>query len=161
MGVFKADVGELEAILYVINESNRRAYRGIIPPEYFRDPVLTLEELKREFEKMTFYVYKKNHKVVGVAALQVEKSKVGRVRWVYVLPEFQRKGIGTSLIRRVEEEAKRIELKRLWLLVADGAHWALNFYRKLGYHVVDRVRTSRGFDLILEKRLIPAFNDDF
>ncbi|HDN73646.1 MAG TPA: N-acetyltransferase, partial [Archaeoglobus sp.] len=26
----------------------------------------------------------------------------GRIRWVYVLPEFQRKGIGTALVTYVE-----------------------------------------------------------
>ena len=157
MSISKAELSDLKAILFVINESNRRSYRRIVPPEYFKEPVLTLEELKRDFRRMTFYVYRKSGRVAGVAALQVEDRGVGRIRWVYVLPEFQRKGVGTSLIRRIEKDAKRLRLKKLWLLVADGAYWALNFYRKLGYQVVKSVENPWGFDLILEKTLNPSF----
>jgi N-acetylglutamate synthase-like GNAT family acetyltransferase len=149
----RANVNQAEEILYVINESNREAFKKIIPKEHFREPVLSLEELLRDFQKMEFYVYKIGHKIVGVAALHIETKLTGRIRWVYILPEHQRKGIGTALISFLETKARNIGLKRLWLLTAEKAHWATSFYRKLGYEPCGKIERPWGHDVIMEKEL--------
>jgi N-acetylglutamate synthase-like GNAT family acetyltransferase len=124
MNVRKADVEDLELILYVINTSNNDAYRSIIPPEQFKDPVLTLKQLKAEFGKMTFYTYRVENKPVGVAALQTNESKIGIVRWVHVLPEHRRKGVGTSLMKHAEREAMKFGVKKLKVVyVWEKAFW--------------------------------------
>ena len=149
----KADLSEAEEILLVINTSNREAYKKIIPKEYFREPVLSLAELLRDFERMSFYVYKSEGRIVGVAALEVEGEERGRIHWVYILPKYQRRGIGTALISYVEQEARKMGLKRLRLLTVEGAYWAVNFYKKLGYTLTVRVANPWGFDVFLEKEL--------
>ena len=115
-------------------------------------PVLTLVELLKDFEKMTFYVCEVSGKVVGVCALYAEEGR-GRLRWVYVLPGFQRRGIGTALVKLAESEAKRAGIKELWLTTAEKASWALSFYEKLGYRVVRVVERSWGRDVVMEKFL--------
>lgn len=144
------DAGE---ILSLINVSNREAYKNIIPKEHFRVPVLSFEELLKCFERMTFYVYKSSGRIVGVAALQIESEAIGRIHWVYILPEHQREGIGTALIRHLEEEAKRVGMKELRLLTIGKASWAIEFYRKLGYELAEKVGRPWGFDVFMEKRL--------
>jgi len=140
MSVQRADPKDVESILFVINKSNGEAYRDVIPPEHFRDPVLTLDGLLEVLEHMTFYTYKLEGEVVGVAALKFESKEVGAVRWVHVLPEHRRKGIGTALMNHLESEAKKKRLKRLRVLyVHDKAYWAKNFYKKLGYRAADKV----------------------
>jgi N-acetylglutamate synthase-like GNAT family acetyltransferase len=145
---------DLEAILFVINKSNNEAYRKIIPREYFREPVLSMDELVGDFGKMTFYAYKVEENTVGVAALKVVDDEVGQVRWVYILPERQRKGAGTAIMKHVENEAKKKRLKKL--LVPDvhqNAYWARDFYTKLGYTVVGRTPRPWGDNVIYEKIL--------
>jgi hypothetical protein len=44
-------------VLHVINTSNCDAHRSIIPPEEFKDPILTSEQLVKEFEIMRFPSY--------------------------------------------------------------------------------------------------------
>lgn len=149
----EASPGDAGEVLSVINTSNREAYKSVIPQEYFREPVLLLEELLHDWERMTFYVYRSEGRVVGVAALQVESEETGRVRWVYILPEFQRRGIGTALVRRVEAEARALGLYTLRVLTFGKAHWAVRFYERLGYVVNVRIEGSWGFDLVLEKSL--------
>lgn len=148
-----ASFQDAEKILHVINRSNREAYRGIIPKEYFREPVLSMEKLLMDFKRKTFYVFEHVGEVVGVSALQVEDERMGSIRWVYVLPEHQRRGIGTALVRHLEGKAKEIGLKRLWLLTVGKAYWAVDFYKKLGYRLADRVERPWGFDVIMEKKL--------
>ncbi|MBO3832237.1 MAG: GNAT family N-acetyltransferase [Candidatus Brockarchaeota archaeon] len=96
---------------------------------------------------MTFFIYKLECETVGVAALQIESEESGCVRFVYVLPEHQRKGIGTSLVTHVEAEARRLVLKKLRVPHVDAnAYWAISFYRKLGYRVVDKLKKPWGYD---------------
>ena len=97
----------LNGILYVINESNRQAYRSVIPKEYFREPVLTYEELVDWMDRAEFYGYFERNKITAVASLRIEDHDTARIGWVYVLPEFQRKGIGTTLIYHLESVAKQ------------------------------------------------------
>ena len=102
----RASLQDAEQILHVINRSNSEAYRGIIPKEHFREPVLSMEDLRKDFKKMAFYVYEHRGEVLGVSALQVEDERTGSMNWVYVLPEHQRMGIGTTLVRHLESEAR-------------------------------------------------------
>jgi N-acetylglutamate synthase-like GNAT family acetyltransferase len=134
MSVKRAGVQDIESILFVINTSVRDAYRSIIPPEQFKDPVLTPAQLAREFQLMTFYAYRLENKFIGVAALRIVKRENGVVRWVHVLPEHRRLGVGTSLMKHIEGEAKKMRLKKLQIVyVWEKAYWAKNFYTQLGY----------------------------
>jgi GNAT superfamily N-acetyltransferase len=145
---------DMEVILSIINKSNSEAYKKIIPQEYFKEPVFTREELSQKFREMTFFVYELDDRGVGVAALQIECKELGYVRLVYVLPEHQREGIGTSLVAHIEAEARRLRLKTLRVPYVDmNANWAINFYKKLGYRVVDKRKKPWGFDLFFEKSL--------
>jgi hypothetical protein len=47
---------DLEATLSVINETNRVSYKAIIPPERFKDPFMSLDELAGEVERMDFFL---------------------------------------------------------------------------------------------------------
>ncbi len=149
----KACLDNAEDILLVINRSNREAYKNTIPKEHFREPVLSQQELLRDFERMTFYVYRSKSKIVGVAALQIESKETGRIHWVYILPEHQRKGIGTVLVTHLERKAKEIGLRRLRLLTIEKANWAINFYEKLGYNLADEIERPWGFDVFMGKEL--------
>jgi N-acetylglutamate synthase-like GNAT family acetyltransferase len=154
MSVYKTDIKDIEGILSVINKSNSEAYRKIIPREYFKEPVLSMGELTQDFRRMTFYACKVKENTVGVAALKVVGEDVGQIRWVYILPEHQRKGVGTSIIKRVENEAKKMKLKRLIVPdVHEKAYWARNFYTKLGYAAVGRTPKPWGDNVIYEKIL--------
>jgi GNAT superfamily N-acetyltransferase len=130
-----ASSDQAHEILAVINISNREAYRGVIPTEHFREPVLFLEQLLGNLRRMAFYVCRSEGKIIGVAALDVENEEVGRIRWVYVLSEHQRKGIGTALVTHLERRAREMGLKRMRLLTVGGAKWAVSFYQKLGYEL--------------------------
>ena len=134
MSVGRADARDIESVLYVINTSNGDAYRSIIPPDQFKDPILTVGQLHEEFENMIFFAYRFGTKLVGVAGLRIDGEETGTVRWVHVLPEHRRKGVGTSLMKNIESEAKKIGLKKLQAVyVWEKAYWAKNFYTKLGY----------------------------
>ncbi|MBC8492836.1 MAG: GNAT family N-acetyltransferase, partial [Chloroflexi bacterium] len=129
------------------------------PKAHFREPVLSLEKLLEDFERMTFYVYKSKGRIVGVAALQIGDDEMGRIHWVYILPEHQRRGVGTALMTHLERRAREIGLRRLRLLTVGKANWAVNFYKKLGYNLTDKIERPWGLDVFLEKELQPSQQD--
>ena len=140
-----------EEILEVVNNSNLEAYKDLIPQEHFKEPILTSEELQEDLKRMTFFGWEIKGKIVAVAALDDLGEQTGRVRYVYVLPGYQRQGIGTTLIRRVEELAEGLGIKHLKVLTVEKAGWAISFYCKLGYQLAERIQRPWGFDVFLEK----------
>jgi N-acetylglutamate synthase-like GNAT family acetyltransferase len=156
MSVGRVNARDIESVLQVINRSNSDAYRNIIPPEQFKDPILTLDQLRKEFENTIFYAYRLENKPVGVAALRIDESETGIVRWVHVLPERRRKGVGTSLMKKIESEAKKMGLKKLRVAyVWEKAYWAKDFYTKLGYKKKEKVALPWGDHAYIYEKAIP------
>ncbi len=149
----KACSVDAEEILSLINMTNRETYKDIIPKEYFKVPILTIEELLEILDRMDFYVYKSERKIVGVAALQVENEETGKLNWVYVLPRHQGKGIGTALITHLEQKARKKGLEKIRLRTIEKADQAVNFYKKLGYRLAEKIEVAWGFNLLMEKDL--------
>ena len=77
---------------------------------------------------------------------------IGIIRWVYVHPKYWRKGIGTALIRHIEEVARRLNLRKLCLITLEKV-WAVKFYEKLGFVIKDRVKRLVWYDVVMEKEI--------
>ena len=153
MAVRRSNESDLQEVLSVINESNRSSYKAIIPAEHFKEPVLTMEELGGLTERMTFYIHEGVGRVVGVAALEDRGGGAGQVHWMYVLPGWQGRGVGTALVGRIESNAVEAGINRLLVVTAKGAHWARAFYEGLGYELVRTRDTPEGGVATFEKVL--------
>jgi GNAT superfamily N-acetyltransferase len=151
--ITKARSDDAREMLRVINTTNRKAYRDVIPKAFFRDPFWSLEQLIESFAELTFFVFRRGETILGVVALGVESPTCGWISRLYVLPEVQRQGIGSALVRHVEREAIVLGLQCLRLRVGERAEWAVRFYRGLGYEAVDRLKRPAGYVLEMEKRL--------
>lgn len=149
----KAKSDDAQEILFVINIANREAFGRIIPKEHFKKPVITREEFEKCSEKMTFYIHRHKDMVVAVAALSVEDEDTGRIRWVYVLPEYQKQGVGTALVLHLEQVARERGLRKTRLVTESNAEWAIRFYNKLGYTLINKVSNPWGFDVWMDKQL--------
>jgi len=122
------DQNDEATILTIINES-AKTYRGVIPADRYHEPYMPLNELRKEMDEMTFFAYEENGMLLGVAGYQQVKD-VTLVRHLYVLPEYQRRGIGKILLEHVIHMAKtRQILVGTW----EAATWAIRFYEKNGF----------------------------
>lgn len=75
-----------------------------------------------------FVVAVQKEKIIGCAALEVYSKRLAEIRSLVVNPEFQRKGIGSRLVR---ECLKRAKNKKIYeVLSITGAY---NFFRHLGF----------------------------
>ena len=94
---------------------------------------MTSEELKREIDSgVEFYGWFEDDTLIGVMGIQFVKD-VTLIRHAYVLPEYQRRGIGSKLLKHLIDLAKTTEiLVGTWA----NATWAIRFYEKHGFKLV-------------------------
>jgi len=77
-----------------------------------------------EMEIRNFSVVEHDGVIVGCAALyQYSKDKAAELACLAVVPEFRRAGYGDQLRRHIEARAKKLKLKRLFVLTTRTAHW--------------------------------------
>ncbi len=94
---------------------------------------MPMDELQREMKRVMFLAYEEDGKVLGVMGFEFV-GDVALVRHAYVLPESQRKGIGSLLLRRIEDTiAKSRRAMRIIIGTYTNASWAVTFYEKHGY----------------------------
>lgn len=122
------EFGDTGAVHRIINEA-ARAYEGVIPADCYHQPYMSLEELKREMKRMTFYGWEEEGRLVGLMGFEPLKD-VSLIRHAYVLPERQKRGIGHNLLKHIVGLVTTAELLvGTW---AD-AYWAIDFYKKRGF----------------------------
>ena len=160
-----ADKKDLDVVLEILNVTNKAFYEAIVSAETFREPYLTAEDLAEESQRKSFTVYELEGKIVGVAAFEASCFGIGVVDRVYVLPGFQRRGIGGALLAHIEGRAKAQGIREVVLWTDPKAAWAIAFYGRLGYSEIEappiyndamideRVRQHRTELVVLRKRL--------
>ncbi len=113
---------------FIINEA-AKAYEGVIPPDCYHQPYMPVEELEREMKRMTFFGWEAQGELVGVMGFQPIED-VTLIRHAYVLPRWQRQGIGRKLLDHLNE---LVTTSRLLVGTWADAHWAISFYKKHGF----------------------------
>ena len=90
------------------------------------------EEVHYEMRNMTFFGWEEAGKLVGVMGFQPIKDMT-LIRHAYVLPDYQRRGIGTRLLDHLRQMTKS---KRLLVGTWADAVWAIDFYQKHGFKIM-------------------------
>ena len=129
---------ELDRMLVIINAA-AQAYLGVIPTDRWRDPYMSATELAHEVKNgVVFAGYEMSAVgLVGVMGVQSVKDVV-LIRHAYVVPEYQRAGIGSALLDSQCAHLDCPVLVGTWA----GAKWAVAFYRRHGFELVSASQKS-------------------
>ncbi len=129
---------DFEAIFAVINDA-AIAYKGVIPADRWHEPYMTREELNAQMaEGVVFSCYIDNDEVIGVMGIQ-DKTDVTLIRHAYVRTTQRSKGIGTLLLRELIRDSPKPILIGTW----KAAAWAISFYERNGFCLVDEEEKNR------------------
>ena len=114
------------------------AYRGVIPGDRWHEPYMSEKELESEIAAGVRFLgwYSPPGTLLGVMGSQ-EVQDVTLIRHAYVLTESQRGGIGSALIAALMEATERPLLVGTW----KAATWAVTFYERHGFRVVEDTAT--------------------
>ena len=69
--------------------------------------------------------------IIGIAALHVFWEDLGEIRSVAVLPNFQKRGIGSDLVKQCIQEAGAVGLKKVFALTTRP-----DFFNRLGFRLI-------------------------
>ena len=129
---------DVPAIFAIVNDA-ARAYKGVIPGDRWHEPYMPLEALRGEIAAgVRFVGYEEAGELVGVMGIQ-ERGDVDLIRHAYVRTSRRQGGIGTALLRQLEESSAKPILIGTWA----AARWAIRFYEKNGYRLLPRPETER------------------
>ena len=137
----KATDNDFEAIFDIINDA-ASAYKGVIPSDRWHEPYMTKEELKEQIEEgVRFSCYiddEDDNEVIGVMGIQ-DKTDVMLIRHAYVRTRQRSKGVGTFLLRELIRDTTKPILIGTW----KAAAWAISFYEKNGFYLVEEEEKNR------------------
>jgi ribosomal protein S18 acetylase RimI-like enzyme len=105
------------------------------------DPARVIRQ-KRAFQRELFFVALLDGVLVGT----VTGGYDGHRGWIYSLavsPETRRRGVGTALMRHVEQELAKRGCPKINLQVLASNAGTVAFYQKLGYRVEERISMGK------------------
>ena len=105
---------------------------------------------KRRFRAQDFRIIELNGEGVGVIAIDTN-SVCMKVNQIFILPQYQRKGIGSECMNRIIKEANQRHVP-VCLRVIKKNKPAQAFFRRLGFVQVDETDLHN----ILERALSPT-----
>jgi ribosomal protein S18 acetylase RimI-like enzyme len=116
---------------------------------------------RHPFEVMSFYVLHRRaitavaetDRIVGMAVANAVGLRTAELLILCVDARWRRKGIGSRLLGRIEEQATRASLERIELEVDLDNAGAISFYEAAGFVTVGEGEGNSVDRLKLEKRL--------
>ncbi len=115
----------------IINDA-AQAYKGVIPPDCWREPYMPEDELRHEIAGgVIFWGYEEGGELVGVMGIQ-HVQDVTLIRHAYVRTAQRNQGIGGKLISWLRGQTARPVLIGTWT----DAVWAIRFYERRGFRLV-------------------------
>jgi len=142
---------DFETIYVIINDS-AQAYKGVIPPDVWKEPYMSKDELQHEIDNgIVFWGYEEGGELVGVMGIQ-QVQDVTLIRHAYVCTVKRNRGIGSKLLSYLQEQTTWPVLIGTW---AD-AIWAIRFYKKHGFRLVtlkEKDRLLRKYWSISERQI--------
>jgi amino-acid N-acetyltransferase len=80
-----------------------------------------------------FWIAEIKGNIVGCCALHIVWEDLAEIRSLAVKPSNKRQGIGKSLVETCLQEAKNLEIKKVFVLT-----YQKEFFKKLGFEVIDK-----------------------
>jgi len=121
MKLRKARIADVEEMMVLINSN---AEEGLMLP---RSRNMLYEHIRE------FLLAEEEAQLVGVASLHILWSDLAEIRALAVSSEYKRKGIGTKIVKALEEEAKELGVTKLFALT-----YQPEFFKYCGYEEVSK-----------------------
>jgi GNAT superfamily N-acetyltransferase len=142
--------GDRDAALAVINTA-ARWYRDFLPAADVHDPEMTPGQWEAEARRLAWYGAFEGDGLVGVGGLEYVRD-AALLRHGYVLPDYQRRGVGALLREHLEGQVRGV--RRIIVGTYAGNYKARGSLEKAGYRLSpDSEAVLRAYYAIPEDRL--------
>ena len=128
----EARAEDFDRMYEIINDASI-AYKGVIPADRWHEPYMPKDELREQIANgVNFSCYVDSGEILGVMGIQ-DRTDVALIRHAYVTTKYRNKGIGSLLLRELIGAETKPVLIGTW----QAARWAIAFYEKNGFALVD------------------------
>lgn len=129
--IYHCEPKDIKRMHFIINEA-AKAYQGVIPDDCYHKPYMPVNELRQEMKRINFYGWKVDGQLVGIMGVELVKD-VTLIRHAYVLPQWQKCGIGCKILNYCRS---LVTTSRLLVGTWADANWAIDFYQKHGFKLL-------------------------
>lgn len=130
---------DIPQVQYVAKTAWNKTYRDIIPNEIqekFLNEAYSNDMLKHRMEHSLMLVAEVNHTIIGFSNFSsILEKKEAELLAIYLLPSYQRNGMGSALLQAGMKELKDVE--RLYVNVETENIIGYSFYQAYGFLVID------------------------
>jgi amino-acid N-acetyltransferase len=123
MMIRKATLGDIKAVHRLISE---QAKVGALIAR-------AISELYSQVRDFTVSVEDGSDPIVGCGALHIVWEDLAEIRSLAVQTDYQRKGLGSELVRALLEESREMEIKRVFVLTD-----RTTLFERLGFSHIDK-----------------------
>jgi len=100
-------------------------------------------------KEVIFLIAEEGEEIIGLISGRAREDGVGFIGFLGVRKEHRKGGVGSKLLERFLEEAKKRNAHKIWLFTSPSLHSAIMLYVKAGFVPEGYMRRhSYGLDLI-------------
>lgn len=148
-----SDIKTIQDIVYTTWPITYGEILSKIQVDYMLNLFYSKEALMAQFDKkeQLFYLIKKDESILGFFAIEnnYQNKDTTKIHKIYILPHTQGKGVGRLTIEHVEKLALANNSKSL-LLNVNRSNSALDFYKKIGFEVINEIDIEIGNGYLME-----------
>ena len=153
MIVRKATSQDALGIKKVHIQTHQYSYRGFLPDDILDGMILDDDVVKRTAERIKthdYFIAIEGDDVLAFVSIAYPEDKIVEIEAFYVLPSFQKKGVGTRMLDCIYKLkiAEGFEKIIAWTL-KDGP--SIGFYKKDGFYQIEGAEKIWKFDLPIIK----------
>ena len=116
------------------------------------DRFMDITDFKKQFKSEQYLCYQdsKSNQIYGVVFYKITHNE-GYIGPLAVFPRYQNKGVGSALIRHVEQEFLSQSIKQISMRVVSTRIDLFPYYEKRGYQIIDKSIKPETIGLTKEK----------
>lgn len=134
---------EARKIAEINIETWKVSYHGYISDEILNIRTITEDNIKNRLDdisKNNVFVAEVNGEIVGYASINRNTEIEAEIATFYILPQYQRLGIGGSLLKEILKNLKELNYKKAVVWTMKDFEQSNNFYKKYGGTLTGNVK---------------------
>lgn len=110
-----------------------------LPGTAYTDPQLDhLSDYYQEIPASAYFVVEEQGQIIAGAGFAPLSQGICELQKCYVASHYRGKGLGTTLLTKVEEVARQMNFSHMYLESSSQLERAIPFYHKMGYESLER-----------------------
>lgn len=144
----KAQIHEINDIHLVLSKAFE-PYKKDYTNGAFNATVLTSTDIQNRIidQKYEIFVVVIDEHIIGTVSLSKKDQDQLHVRSMAVHPDYQKRGIGLFILKKINELAKRKDIKTISLDTSKPLKKAIKFYKKFGFEFTGVTKNFYGVEI--------------